>query len=103
MWPIGFQVVYPVAGKKLSNRDPDSFRLKDDAWFLLRDQNASYTLHRIASTARLFLARDFKPSPFASEAGVLYACGFNGAYWKGSLGTAWVYKGTLQSANKGKP
>ena len=64
VWPIGFQVVYPVPGKKLSNRDPDSYRLKDDAWFLLRDAQAHYTLHRIDSDARLFLARDFKPSPF---------------------------------------
>lgn len=93
VWPIGFQVVYPVAGKNLSNRDPDSGRLKDDAWFLLRDQDARYTLHRIASTAGLFLARDFKPSPFPGETHVLYAAGFNASYFKGSLGTAWVYRG----------
>jgi acetyl esterase/lipase len=97
MWPVGFQVVYPVPGKKLSNRDPDSYRLKDDAWFLLRDAQAHYTLHRIDSDARLFLARDFKPSPFASESHILYACGYNGSYFKGSLGTAWVYRGELQS------
>ena len=95
MWPIGFQVVYPVPGKKLSNRDPESYRLKDDAWFLLRDAQARYTLHRIDSDARLFLALDFKPSPFASESHILYACGYNGSHFKGSLGTAWVYRGTL--------
>jgi len=95
IWPIGFQVVYPVPGKKPSNRDPDSYHLKDDAWFLLREENANYTLERIDSDRRLFLARDFKPSPFASEPHVLYACGYNGSYFKGSLGTAWVYKGTL--------
>lgn len=94
VWPIGFQVVYPVPGKKLSNDDPASFSLKDDAWYLLRDQNARYTLHRIESDRRLFLARDFKPSPFATEPHALYACGFNGSYFKGSLGTAWIYKGT---------
>ena len=93
LWPIGFQIVYPVAGKRLSNRDPESYRLKDDAWFLLRDEKAKYTLHRIDSPARLFLARDFKPSPFASEPHTLYACGYNGSYFKGSLGTAWVYRG----------
>ena len=95
LWPIGFQVVYPVPGKKLSNRDPDSYRLKDDAWFLLRDAQARYTLHRIDSDARLFLARDFKPSPFASESHILYACGYNGSHFKGSLGTAWIYRGTV--------
>ncbi len=92
VWPIGFQVVYPVPGKTLSNHDPESYCLKDDAWYLLRDENAGYTLHRIASDRRLFLARDFKPSPFADEPHTLYACGYNGSYFKGSLGTAWVYK-----------
>jgi hypothetical protein len=100
-WPVGVQVVYEVPGKKLSNHDPESFLLKNDAWFFLRDANANYTLQRIADPARpdarLFLARDFKSSPFASEPGVLYACGFNGSYWKGSLGTAWIYKGTPPS------
>jgi hypothetical protein len=28
-----------------------------------------------------------------------YACGYNGSYFKGSLGTAWVFKGTLKGAN----
>ena len=97
VWPIGFQVVYPVPGKKLSRHDPGSYRLKDDAWFLLRDAQARYTLHRIDSDARLFLARDFKPSPFASESHILYACGYNGSHFKGSLGTAWVYRGELRS------
>ncbi len=97
VWPIGFQVVYPVPGKNLSNSDPDSFRLKEDAWFLLRNVTANYTLHRIESDHRLFLARDFEPSPFADEPHTLYACGYNGSYFKGSLGTAWIYKGT-QSA-----
>jgi arylformamidase len=94
VWPIGFQVVYPVPGKTLSNHDPESYRLKDDAWYLLRDASAHYTLHRIDSDRRLFLARDFKPSPFAEEPHTLYACGYNGSYFKGSLGTAWVFKGT---------
>ncbi len=97
VWPIGFQVVYPVPGKTLSNRDLESFRLKDDAWYLLRDQNANYTLHRIESDRRLFLARDFKPSPFADEPHILYACGYNGSYFKGSLGTAWIYKAALNA------
>jgi hypothetical protein len=97
MWPIGFQVVYPVPGKKLSNHDPESYRLKDDAWFLLRDAQTRYTLHRIDSNVRLFLARDFKPSPFASESHILYACGYNGSYFKGSLGTAWIYRGEQAS------
>ena len=100
LWPIGFQVVYPVPGKKLSRRDPDSYRLKDDAWFLLRDVQANYKLHRIDSDARLFLARDFKASPFASEPHILYACGYNGSHFKGSLGTAWIYRGTLSEPNK---
>jgi acetyl esterase/lipase len=100
MWPVGFQVVYPVPGKKLSNRDPASYRLKDDAWFLLRDAQAHYTLHRINSDARLFLARDFEPSPFASEPHILYACGYNGSYFKGSLGTAWIYRGALSESKE---
>lgn len=93
VWPIGFQVVYPVPGKTLSNLDPESYLLKDDAWFLLREENAHYALHRIDSDRRLFLARDFKPSPFPEEPHTLYACGYNGSYFKGSLGTAWIYKG----------
>ena len=97
VWPIGFQVVYPVPGKKLSNNDLESFRLKDDAWYLLRDESANYTLHRIESDRRLFLARDFKPSPFATEPHTLYACGYNGSYFKGSLGTAWVYRAALSA------
>jgi acetyl esterase/lipase len=96
-WPIGFQVVYSVPGKQPSNHDPESYRLKDDAWHLLRDDKANYTLHRIASDRRLFLARDFKPSPFAEEPHTLYACGYNGAYFKGSLGTAWIFKGTVKA------
>jgi arylsulfatase A-like enzyme/acetyl esterase/lipase len=95
VWPIGFQVVYPVPGKTLSNQDPESYRLKDEAWFLLRDEKANYTLHRIESDRRLFLARDFKPSPFPEEPHTLYACGYNGSYFKGSLGTAWIYHGEL--------
>jgi acetyl esterase/lipase len=96
-WPIGFQVVYPVPGKQPSNHDPDSYRLKDDAWYLLRDDMANYALHRIPSDRRLFLARDFKPSPFPEEPHTLYACGYNGSYFKGSLGTAWVFKGTIKA------
>jgi acetyl esterase/lipase len=53
--------------------------------------------HRIAGDRNIppFLARDFAPSPFPEEADVLYACGFNGSCMKGSLGTAWVYRGEL--------
>jgi acetyl esterase/lipase len=103
LWPVGFQVIYPVPGKKLSRRDPGSYRLKDDAWFLLRDAQANYTLHRIDSDARLFLARDFKPSPFVNESHILYACGYNGSHFKGSLGTAWIFKGTLPPTGEQKP
>lgn len=98
-WPIGFQVVFTVPGKSLSKGDPTSYELKPNAWFLIRDREANYTLQEIApaesSDARLFLARDFELSPFPKEKGVLYACGYNGSYFKGSLGTAWIYKGTL--------
>jgi hypothetical protein len=34
----------------------------------------------------LFLARDFQLSPFPDAPGALYACGYNGSYFKGSLG-----------------
>jgi hypothetical protein len=50
----------------------------------------------------LYLARDFLPSPFPTEKGVLYACGYNGSYFKGSLGTAWIYRGTIKSPVKSK-
>lgn len=97
-WPIGFQVVFEVPGKTLSNKDPASYRLEPNAWFLLRDIDANYELQEITSNKRLFLARDFEPSPFPGEQDILYACGYNGSYWKGSLGSAWIYQGTLQSS-----
>lgn len=50
--------------------------------------------------ANLFLARASKFSPFADGLGVLYARGFNSSYWKGRLGTAWIYKGMLPSNTK---
>jgi acetyl esterase/lipase len=88
-----------VAGKELSKDDPTSYRLKPDAHFLLRDVDSHYTPHRIVDPANpdanLFLARDFEPSPFPGEGHVLYACGYNGSYFKGSLGSAWVYQAQL--------
>jgi len=95
VWPVGFQVVYEVPGKTLSNQDPDSFRLKDHAPFLLRDDRGCYTLDRIDSEKRLFLVRDFHPSPFPANPNTLYGCGYNGSYFKGSLGTAWIFRGRL--------
>jgi acetyl esterase/lipase len=105
-WPVGFQVVYGTEGIELDWRDESSFRRKPDAWFLLRDEQGQYALEqispRVPADAVLYLARDFLPSPFPTEKGVLYACGYNGSYFKGSLGTAWVYRGTIKSPVKSK-
>jgi acetyl esterase/lipase len=90
-WPIGFQVVYGVEGHTPRQRDPNSYRLKPQAWYLLRDTSGSYSLEKIEDDQRtLFLARDFEVSPFGDR--MLYACGYNGSYFKGSLGTAWIYR-----------
>ena len=89
-WPIGFQVVYGVEGLEPRQRNPDSYRLKPQAWYLRRDTGGAYILEKIEEHGRtLFLARDFEISPFGDQA--LYACGYNGSYFKGSLGSAWVY------------
>jgi len=97
VWPVGFQLVYGVPGKRPTQRDPSSYELTHEAFYFLRDQRGRYTLHTIVDPAdparRLFLARDFEPSPFPAEDHVLYAGGFNGSYFKGSFGTAWVYRG----------
>jgi hypothetical protein len=96
-WPVGFQVAFGVEGRKVSWDDAASYRTKPNAWWLRRDDRGRYELGEIAprvpAEQPLFLARDFLPSPFPGEANVLYACGFNGSYFKNSLGTAWVYKG----------
>jgi acetyl esterase/lipase len=90
-WPVGFQVVYGVEGRTPKQRDPDSYRLKPQAWYLLRDTTGSYSLEKIEDGQRtLFLARDFEISPFGDQ--MLYACGYNGSYFKGSLGTAWIFR-----------
>jgi hypothetical protein len=90
-WPIGFQVVFGTEGVKPRERDRQSYRLKPQAWYLLRDTHGAYSLEKIEDGDRtLFLARDFEISPFGDHA--LYVCGFNGSYFKGSLGTAWVYR-----------
>jgi len=65
------------------------------SWRFPRDESPNCTLHRIASDQRLFLARDFRLSPFPEEPHTFYASGYNGSYFKGSLGTAWIYKDTL--------
>lgn len=105
-WPVGFQVVYGTEGVNPDWKDSSTFRVKPDAWFLLRDEEGQYTLEQITprepADAVLYLARDFLPSPFPTEKGVLYACGYNGSYFKGSLGTAWIYRGTIKSPVKSK-
>ncbi|MFW5844794.1 MAG: alpha/beta hydrolase, partial [Planctomycetota bacterium] len=94
LWPIGVQYVLedPDADRAAPLRD--RVILPRHAAYLLRGADGSATLHTIEPAAEetLFLARDFEPSPFAGEAGSLYACGFNGSYFKGSLGTAWVFR-----------
>ena len=67
---------------------------------MLRNQRGEYTLRSIFDPTEpdrlLFLARDFEVSPFPGEENVIYAGGFNGSFFKGSLlGTAWVYRGEL--------
>jgi hypothetical protein len=99
-WPIGFQVVFGTEGVKPRERDRQSYRLKPQAWYLLRDTHGVYSLEKIEDGNRtLFLARDFEISPFGDHA--LYACGFNGSYFKGSLGTAWVYRRVFRPTDSG--
>jgi acetyl esterase/lipase len=99
-WPIGFQVVFGVEGKTVSWDDPSTFRTKPNAWMLWRTREGAYALEEIAPRCppeqALFLARDFLPSPFPGETNALYAAGFNGSYFKASLGTAWVYQRSIQ-------
>jgi hypothetical protein len=94
VWPIGVQYVMedPHADPTLPLRQ--RVRLPAHAAYLLRstDGTMQFQCIEVAPGRVLFLARDFQPSPFPDEPGALYACGYNGSYFKGSLGTAWVYR-----------
>ena len=104
--PIGVQFVYGTGSfreqrRKLRRRglDPASDIVPKKAYYLLRSPRGEYTLRWILDPTEpervLFVARDFEVSPFPGEENVLYAGGFNGSFFKGSLGTAWVYRGEL--------
>jgi hypothetical protein len=104
--PVGVQFVYGEGSlreqrRKLRGRglDPASATFPKQAYYMLRNQRGEYTLRSIFDPTEpdrlLFLARDFEVSPFPGEENVIYAGGFNGSFFKGSLGTAWVYRGEL--------
>ena len=104
LWPVGVQFVYGEGSwreqrRKLraSGLDPTSDIFPKQAYYLLRSRGGEYSLGSIFDPREpdrlLFVARDFEVSPFPGEESVIYAGGFNGSFFKGSLGTAWVYRG----------
>jgi hypothetical protein len=78
-------------------RDLSTWIRNPYAFYLLRDARGEGTLRMVEDPADpdtiLYLMRDNVLSPFPGEENVVYACGFNASYFKGSLGTAWVYRG----------
>jgi len=97
MWLIGFHLHYGVDGKEFAMRDFSTWTRNPYAFFLLRDPVGRHSLRQLEDPADpdkiLYLMRDAVPSPFPGEDDVVYSCGFNASYFKGSLGTAWVYRG----------
>jgi hypothetical protein len=104
--PLGVQFVYGEGSfreqrRKFRRRGLDlaSDIFPKQVHYLLRNQGGGYALGSIFDPTEpdrlLFLARDFEISPFPNEANVIYSGGFNGSFFKGSLGTAWVYRGEL--------
>lgn len=101
IWLVGFTWSYPVLDTPAgSGLDPVG-----QAFFAVRTLEGAYTLHRISDSADpheniLLLIRDAVPSPFVGEERVVYAAGFNEAYLKGSMGTAWVDRGVWSPSAK---
>ena len=112
--PIGVQFVYGTGSfreqrRKLRRRglDPASDIVPKKAYYLLRSPRGEYTLRWILDPTEpervLFVARDFEVSPFPGEENVLYAGGFNGSFFKGSLGTAWGLPGRTCRDGSARP
>jgi len=97
VWVIGFHFHYGVEGKEFVMKDLSTWTRNPYAFYLLRDVNGNHSLRIVEDPDNpdkvLYLMRDNVPSPFPGEENVVYAAGFNASYFKGSLGTAWVYKG----------
>ena len=94
---VGFHFHYGVEGKKFVMKDLSTWTRNPYAFYLLRDVNGNHSLRMVEDPDNpdkiLYLMRDAVSSPFPGEENVMYAAGFNASYFKGSLGTAWVYRG----------
>lgn len=113
-WPIGFQIAFGDPGARpddiLGTFDgaeaPDltaQIAVHRTAPLVLRGADGTYsgvTTIRAAESpsATLILARDFETSPFAGEAGVVYAAGGNVSMSgrREALGLAWIYRGARE-------
>jgi hypothetical protein len=101
-WLIGFQAHFaltPPSGQRVPNdpRDPSTWRRSALAFYALRNERGQHAFGLVIDlndpAQVLNLMRDAIPSPFPEEAGIIYATGFNGSYFKQSAATAWVYRG----------
>lgn len=98
-WITGVQVIFATPGMTPNMNDQSSIRYEPQAYYLIRDLQGNYQLGQVLDptdpTRSIYLARTFAVSPFPGEENILYTGGFSSFFARGLLGTAWIYRGTL--------
>ncbi|MGO8800683.1 MAG: hypothetical protein ACLQJL_16560 [Roseiarcus sp.] len=99
---IGFEAFIPPSASVAPGHsvvDVDVGRLESGAWYLMRDAEARYTLHRIPALSSLpmIAPRAIIASPFPHDAEALYLGGYDANQTR-VHNSAWIVRATLAAA-----